>query len=164
MGGAGERKCASGKNQTDEWRVPAQRLCSERLVSPEPSPHPGLHAVWGSATRGMLVRWVPALCSDSRCLQSLTGSCEMLPRVKDSGRQQTGRDMFACWPSGEPLWLPGNQETRAAGLPLASWAAGPKTEMRSSPFPQSRTCGGHGRIHRRLPNRCDFEGREAGKT
>lgn len=118
------------EERTRQTRVPPRWCHSERLASLEPSPHPGLHAVCGSAPRGTLDRWVPALCSESRCLQSPTGSCEPLPRVKDSGRWQTGRDMFACWPSGEPLGLPGNQETRAAGLPPASWAAGPITEMR----------------------------------
>lgn len=83
------------------------------------------YRVWGSALRRMLDRSTPALCSDSCCLQSLAGSCELLPRVRDGGRGQTGGDMFAYRLSGEPLGLPRSRGTRAVGLPLASLTANP---------------------------------------
>lgn len=78
-----------------------------------------------------------------------------------SRQQQTGRDMFACRLSGEPLGLPGNQETKAVGLLLANWATSPNQPLTPWPqesiLPQTGTYD-HGRICGQLPNlRSDFE-------
>lgn len=101
---------------------------------PRNPPHPPrLRSAWGSAPRETYDRREPALCPDSHCLQSLTGSCELLGRVRDCGRQHTGRDMFACRLSGEPLVLPGNQGTRAVGPLLASQAASTNQHMSLQP-------------------------------
>lgn len=122
----------------------AASLAVTECWPPRSPPHPpGLHSAWGSAPRETYDKREPALCPDSHCLQSLTGSCELLRRVRDCGTQHTGRDMFACRLSGEPLVLPGNQGTRAVGPLLASRAASTNQHMSlrphspwSLPFPK----------------------------
>ena len=52
-----------------------------------------------------------ALCSDPRCLQSLTGSYELLLRVKDSGRQAG-----TCLPASLVVSLRGCQASKRPGL------------------------------------------------
>lgn len=71
--------------------------------------------------------------------------------------------MFACKLSGEPLGLPGNQETRVACLQPAEQSAytgmGPHNPEAPGvhPFP-NRTCG-RGRVHGQLPSvRSDSQG------
>lgn len=86
------------------------------LASREPSPHPARRTglsnqreVWQVGRRGS------ALCSDSRCFQSLTGCCELLLRVKGSGRWAGTRLSTNLVVS---LW--GCQVTKRPGLGLAS--------------------------------------------